>query len=177
MSIQLLQSYIPQQNQNIKCNDVEIRGALSVAESITAVGNLSTTGNSTAKVAYVDEIYQKLALSFTQSGTIESDVDAAGAGLSRLFQVNTVDLTMTAGANHTFNILLPAGALTAWSVVNLSIYNYSGSYATQGTPFAYVASIDPSVNRIVVLVKNIAVAEALNGNLTLNISINAGAGA
>ena len=171
MSAQYLNSNTPNEDTNIKCNYAVVRSSLNVTGNQVCAGLIDCDQQISAKSFKMDGF----AGPFTQITSDSTDVDASSIGVSRLFRVATVSLTLTAGGNAAFNVLMPTGLLTAQSQVLMSIYDYSGSYATEGTPFAYIGSIDPSVNRFKIIVKNIAVSEALLGVLSFNITIIEGA--
>ena len=171
MSSQYLNSTIPNEDVRIKCNYAVVRESLNVTGSQVCAGTIDCDKQISAKSFKMDGFSGP----FTQITNDSTEVDASSIGVSRLFSVKTVSLTLTAGGNTAFNVLMPTGLLTAQSQVLMSIYDYSGSYATEGTPFAYIGSIDPSVNRFKIIVKNIAVSEALVGVLSFNITIIEGA--
>ena len=168
------------ENQVMKCDNATVRGNLVVLGSsshnggVTAVGDITATGNVTSASFGVTG-----GKTFTQ-GALGGTVDASGAGTSRTFQVKTVAMTLAAAASTEFLFIMPTGTLgssPAYHNVIFSIYDYSGSYSSNGTPIAFVGSIDPTQSRLRIIVKNIAAAQALNGVLTFNITIQRGAAA
>ena len=171
MSAQYLNSYTPSEDINLKCNYAVVRESLNVTGSQVCAGTIDCDQQISAKSFKMDGF----AGPFTQITSDSTDVDATSLGVSRLFRVETVSLSLTLNGNTAFNVLMPTGLLTQYSQVLLSIYDYSGSYAGDGTPFAYVGSIDPSVNRFKIIVKNLAAGQSLNGVLAFNITIVEGA--
>lgn len=186
MSAQFLQSNIPAENKTIKVNDCFINGFLQVKETATLTGNVSTAGN----LDVVGDISGGLGTDITcksfgltggkayAQGALGGTVDASTASANtNIFQVSTVAMTLAAAASTEFLFLVPSGSLgtsDSYHNVMFSIYDYSGSYATNGTPIAWIGSIDPTQNRLRIIVKNIANAQALNGVLKFNISIQRG---
>ena len=173
MSARYLQSSTANENTSIKVNDALVRGSMICDEVITAAGGIDS-----AKIVSAAQFGQDGGTTHTQATSLATTIDASGSGLSRLFQVATVNATLAAGASDVFIVLLPTGALgTSPSYHNVvcSVYDYSGSYATNGTPFAYIGAIDPTQNRVRVIVKNLAASQALNGVIKLNLNIIAGA--
>ena len=171
MSAQYLNSTIPNEDVRIKCNYAVVRESLNVTGSQVCAGTIDCDQQISAKSFKMDGF----AGPFTQITSDSTDVDATSLGVSRLFRVATVSLSLTAGGNTAFNVLMPTGLLTAQSQVLMSIYDYSNTYSGGGTPFAYIGSIDPSVNRFKIIVKNLALGQALAGVLSFNITIIEGA--
>ena len=179
MSAQFLQSSTPNESQTIKVNDAIVRGNLTVTGSSTAAG-MAFSGDLTGSLSS-DITCKSYGLtggkSFTQS-VLGGTVDASAAGANtNLYQIETVAMTLAAAASTEFLILLPTGSLaTSPSYYNVmfAVYDYSGSYSANGTPIAWVGSIDPTQHRLRIIVKNIANSQALNGVLKFNISIQRG---
>lgn len=167
MSSQYVNSVVPNEDVRIKCYNAVVRNSLNVTGSMVCSNTIDCDKVISAKSFKMDGS----AGPFIQLTSSSTEVDATSLGVSRLFMVKTVSLSLTAGGNSAFNVAMPVGLLSAHSQVLMSIYDYSGSYATEGTPFAYIGSIDPSVNRFKIIVKNIAVAQALAGVLTFTITI------
>tara|TARA_R110002049_G_scaffold85169_1_gene216693 strand:- start:160 stop:684 length:525 start_codon:yes stop_codon:yes gene_type:complete len=172
MSAQFLNSTVPQEAQTIRVNDATVRGSLVCNEVISASGGIDS-----AKIVSAAQFSQDGGTTHTQTTSLSTTVDASGAGLSRLFQVATVSATLAAGASSEFLFIMPTGTLgTSPSYHNVvcSMYDYSGSYSSNGTPFAYIGSIDPTQHRVRVIVKNLAASQALNGVIKLNLNIVGG---
>tara|TARA_R110002072_G_scaffold1924_3_gene15882 strand:- start:1549 stop:2070 length:522 start_codon:yes stop_codon:yes gene_type:complete len=171
MSIRFLQSSTPQENQSIKVNDITVRGNVVADNTITAINGIDSQGVISAK-----SFKQKGAFVPAQQLTLLTnpiDCTSAVAG-QRLFQLRTISTTLAAGSTDLFNVNLAAGVLSQFSQVLVSTYDYSNSYASGGTPFVFVASIDPSVNRVQLAVKNLANGQALAGVLVINMTIIGG---
>tara|TARA_R110002050_G_scaffold104011_1_gene213136 strand:+ start:289 stop:849 length:561 start_codon:yes stop_codon:yes gene_type:complete len=183
MSANYFRSDTNQENQTIKVNDAIIRGNCTVAGATTIAGTLGCTGDFTAggKVIATGSVQGSQfiqagpAATFVQATSLSTEVDASGAAAgTRQFQIETVNATLAFGASALFNLILPTGSLgtsPSYHNVMFSIYDYSGSYATNGTPFAYVAAIDPTQHRLRIVVKNIAASQPLSGVLKFNINI------
>ena len=185
MSARFYQSTTPQENQSIKVNDALVRGNCTIQGTASAVGTFGCADltcddiacdaiTSSSTIVATKNFGQKGGTSHVQITSASTTVDASGAGASRLFQVSTVNLTLAAAASANFLLLLPAGSLgtsPSYHNVVFSIYDYSGSYDTNGTPIAYIASIDPTQSRVRIVIKNVANAQSLNGVLKFNISI------
>ena len=167
MSIQLLQSYIPQQNQNIKCNDVAIRGALSVAESITAVGNLSVGGSTslTAGISVGTAITHANIPSdnVEQLTSITTAIDASSVANPYNFAVSAQTATTAAGGEEYFLLNMPTGILTNRGFAGVSVYYYSGVVGTAGFPVLSIMTVDISNNRLMLLLENKHPTNALSG--------------
>ena len=184
MSARYLNSDTPTEQQNIQCHNLKIRNNVTAVKQIDVGGNLSVAGEFTAEkgatitdACVAENFGTTNGKAFAQVGTIAATVDASGAGTSRTFQLSTVTTTLAAAASSEFLFLVPAGSLgTSPSYHNVicAVYDYSGSYATDGTPWAWVGSIDPTQNRLRIIVKNLANAQALNGVIKLNITIQSG---
>ena len=169
MSAQFFKSDTPQENQSIKVNDVECRGSLSCAEVLSCASGIDS-----AAVVSAKQFGQDGGTTHVQATSDSTAVDATGAGTSRLYQIETVNLTLAFGATTNFHVLLPTGALgTSPSYYNvvMSVYDYSGSYNTNGTPIAWIGSIDPTQNRVLIVIKNIAASQSLSGVLKFNLNI------
>jgi len=183
MSANYFRSDTNQENQTIKVNDAIIRGNCTVAGATTVAGTLGCTGDFTAagKVIATGTVQGSQfiqagpAASFVQATSLTTEVDASAAPAgTRQFQIETVNATLAFGASALFNLLLPAGCLgtsPSYHNVTFQIYDYSGSYATNGTPFAYVAAIDPTQSRLRIVIKNLAASQSLSGVLKFNINI------
>lgn len=172
MSVQFLQSTINQESQTIRVNDCEVRGNLVGQGSATITGALGTTSTCSSK-----QYLQTGGSTFAQTTSDSTAVDASGAGSSRLFQIETFDLTLAFGETTNFHVLLPAGCLgtsPSYSNVICSTYDYSGSYSTNGTPIGWIGSIDPTQSRVLIVIKNIANSQSLAGKLKFQINIVGG---
>lgn len=189
MSAQYLNSSIPNEDINIKCNDITIKNALingNVLIGGTVVLNSDTTINGQLMVTNnIDSAMVVSAKSFSQDGAfipaqqtglLTNPIDCTGAVAGqRLFQLRTISTTLSATSTELFPVNFPAGVITQFSQVLVSCYDYSNSYASGGTPFVFVASIDPSSNRVQIAVKNLANGQPLAGVLTINMTIIGGA--
>ena len=183
MSANYFRSDTNQENQTIKVNDAIIRGNMTVAGASTVAGTMGCTGDLTVggkaivtgTVQGSQFIQAGPSARFVQATSLSTQVDASGAPAgTRQFQIETVTTSLGFGGSAIFNLLLPAGCLgtsPSYHNVIFSIYDYSGSYASDGTPFAYVASIDPTQSRLRIVIKNIAASQSLSGVLKFNINI------
>ena len=160
MSAQFFQSNTPQENQTIKVNDAEVRGALSVAEtstlhSVVVDAGAAITGAVTFKPAPVE---------YTQ--TVSSGSAVAITGADESFDVTTFALTTAAGGIEAFNITHSGvGALDS---VQLTQISYSGAYNVNGAMCAHIAAVSSGV--ITVGIKNWGTGSA-NGAIKLRFKL------
>tara|TARA_R110002073_G_scaffold135627_1_gene283883 strand:- start:1021 stop:1536 length:516 start_codon:yes stop_codon:yes gene_type:complete len=166
MSSQYINQNKPQYQIDSRFNNLRTDGNIN-SQAINANGNIDSDLVISAK-SYAQDGFTG---PFTQITSLSTSIDATSIGLSRLFQVKTVNATLTLGGVDKFAIQLPAGVVTVRSQVICTIYDYSGSYSTNGTPLCYVGNINPSINNIEIIVKNMGLGQSLNGVLTLNITI------
>ena len=106
MSIRLLQSTIPQENQTIRVNDATIRGNLvangsvSVAKGITTNAELAFEANT--DIAVSGKILLPAMTVYTQTTSTTATVSISGA--EQQFIVDTFDTgSIPAGASVSFN--------------------------------------------------------------------------
>lgn len=189
MSSQYLQSTTPNEDINLKVNDITVEDALingNVLIGGTVVLNSDTTINGQLMVTNnIDSSMVVSAKSFSQDGAyvpaqqvglLTNPIDCTGAVAGqRLFYLQTISTTLAAGSAELFSVNLAPGVVTLFSQVIVSCYDYSNTYSGGGTPFVYVGSVDPSVNRVQLVVKNLANGQPLDGVLSITMTIIGGA--
>ena len=183
MSAQYLNSAIPNRDIDLKVNNALINGNASIlgstiiAGNTSALGQLLVSGNIDSAMVVSGKSFSQDGAYFpvAQVGLLTNPIDCTGAVAGqRLFHLTTISTTLSAGSTELFSVNLAVGVLTQFSQVIVSCYDYSNSYASGGTPFVFVASIDPSANRVQLAVKNLANGEALAGVLVINMTIIGG---
>lgn len=173
MSAQYLNSVIPNQDINIKCNDIYVNNNI-VANGITSSSILSTgfiTSNNVIALANVSSpaYYLQGGLNFTQFPNITTTVDASSAKDS--FKIITNAHNLTHGATVQFDVNV--NNISEFDNVIISMYGFSGSYLTDGTPICFIQDISPTFNRFTIGIKNIAVSEntGVGNNFTIQVTI------
>ena len=108
MSVQFLQSTVPQEAQTIRVNDCVIRGHSTVAEYLTVTGNVSTNGSlgfgpHPSDASKSGEITLP-AMSLTQQAT-STGTNVGITGDPQQFVISTFDGSIAAGATASFSVL------------------------------------------------------------------------
>ena len=143
MSIRLLQSTIPQENQTVRVNDCIVRGAITCAESATVNSLVVSNGANFKRVTF-----KPLPVAYTQTTSAGTVVAITGAEES--FDINTFALTTAAGALEAFDIT--HSGVGANDMVQLTQVSYSGNYNVNGALCAHVAAV--SAGSITIGIKN-----------------------
>lgn len=159
MSIRLLQSYIPQENQTIRVNDATVRGSLIVNESST-LNSLTISGNTQLKKV----VFRPEPVGYTQ--TTSAGTAVAITGGEECFDVTTYALTTASGALEAFDIT--HSGIGALDMVHLTQVSYSGSYNVNGALMAHIANI--SAGSMTIGIKNWGSGTA-NGAIKLRFKI------
>lgn len=159
MSIRLLQSNIPQENQTIKVNDATIRGNLVANNSVTANSLSVSVGSNLKKLTF-----KPLPVEYTQTTSAGTAVAITGAEES--FDVNTFSLTTASGTLEAFNI--SHSGIGVNDMVQLTQVNYSGDYNINGALCAHVANVSAGI--ITIGIKNWGTGSA-NGPIKLRFKI------
>ena len=160
MSALFYQNAIPQENQSIKCNDITVRGALSVAESST-LHSVSVEQNSRFKGRIT---FRPEPVLYTQ--TVSSGSAVAITGADECFDVNTFALTTAAAGIEAFNIT--HSGVQALDSVQLTQISYAGDYNVNGAMCAHVAAVSAGV--ITIGIKNWGTGSA-NGAIKLRFKL------
>lgn len=159
MSIRLLQSYIPQENQTIRVNDATIRGNLVANNSVTA-NSLVVSNNSNLKSL----TFKPAPVGYTQ--TTSAGTAVAITGGEECFDVTTYALTTASGALEAFDIT--HSGIGALDMVHLTQVSYSGSYNVNGALMVHIANI--SAGSMTIGIKNWGSGSA-NGAIKLRFKI------
>ena len=164
MSARFFQSNTPNENQSIKCNDVEVRGNIAVldgtinANSIIASGLIGGLSCKTIKI--------NGGTSITQLTSPSTAVDATTAG--NVFKITTVSLSMASGGFDSFIVNL--AELNTYDNIIVSIAYYTGTFVTNGIPQIGTQWMIAGANAFRVYMFN-AGTTALAGSLDINVSI------
>ena len=161
MSVQFLQSTVPQESQTIRVNDCIIRGHSTVAEYLTVTGALSTKAGLTVGTAIThDNIPSANIVQLTSSNT---QIDATTVANPYNFNVTTFNATLVAGTQTTFFLAMPSTILNSYGFASISAYYYSGVVGTAGTPTLTI--ITQENDKVLIMLKNEHPTNALNGVL------------
>ena len=161
MSSQYLQSLTPNEELTIRVNDATIRGNL-VVNGTANIPSIQSTGTIAANSLSLNN-----GSSFTQSTSPTTTVNATSA--KDTFQITTFNQTLLAGGDTSFLVSLEEISLYDNAIISNA--SYSGTYGTNGLPFAFIQFITTSSNQLRIGVINLAPSAALNGVLTLQISM------
>ena len=161
MSARYFQQSHNNENLSIKCNDAEVRGALSVAEAVTATGNLTT--NAGLKVGTSITHDNIPVANIVQATSITTAIDATSVANPFNFNVSTETATTSAGGEETFFLNMPAGRLNSLGFASVSAYYYSNVVGTAGIPVLSIVTQES--DRVTLVLRNVHGANALNGNI------------
>ena len=161
MSARYFQQSHNNENLSIKCNDAEVRGALLVAETLTATGNLATNAGLKVGTSIThDNIPSANIVQLTSPST---EIDATAVANPYNFNVSTFNATLLAGTQTTFFLAMPSTILNSYGFASISVYYYSGVVGTAGIPTLTIVTQEN--DKVLILLKNEDAANALNGNL------------
>jgi hypothetical protein len=146
MSIRLLQSNVPQENQSIKINDVTVRGNI-------IHGNIPNAN-------------------IVQLTSVSTQIDATSVANPYNFNVSTFVATLSAGSHTTFFLAMPVGFLNSFGFASVSVYYYSGVVGTAGIPVLTI--ITQENDKVLFMLKNEHPSNALNGNIHFRFKYEAG---
>lgn len=161
MSALFYQNAVPQENQSIKCNDINVRGSIVANESVTVAGNLSTAAGLTVGTSITHDNIPSA--NIVQDTSITTAIDATAVANPYNFNVSTFNATTLAGGEETFFLNMPANVLNSLGFASVSAYYYSNVVGTAGIPVLSIVTQES--NRVTIVLRNVHGANALNGNL------------
>ena len=168
MSSQYLNSSTPNKDINLKVNSIESVTSIESSTNITASGIL--TGGTVVATQSMSSPQYNLqgGIDFIQQTTITTPVNA---GSAEVFKIVTNPHNLTAGATVQFDVNVDS--ISSYDNIIISMYGFSGSYISDGTPICFIQDISPTNNRFTIGLKNIAVSQNTGvGNFfMLNITI------
>ena len=146
MSIRLLQSSTPQENQSIKVNDITVRGSVVANESVSVAQGISLNGALSFEANTDGAVSGKIQLpaleNFTQATANNANVAASTAGVApQQFMISTYESSagvggdIASGASVSFNVF-HSGVVAGKTMVLIS---KAGSYNDNKEVNAFVA--------------------------------------
>jgi len=161
MSIRLLDSSIPKEDQSLRINDLSVRGHQTVAEYLNVTGNVGCiSGVSVGTTVTHKNIPSANIVQLTSSST---EIDATAVANPYNFNVSTFNATLSAGSHTTFFLDMPTSVLNSLGFASVSVYYYSGVVGTAGIPVLSI--ITQENNKVLFMLKNEHASNALNGNI------------
>ena len=161
MSVQFLQSTVPQESQTIRVNDCIIRGHGTVAEYLNVTGALSTTAGLTVGTTITHANIPSA--NIVQLTSPSTEIDATGVANPYNFNVSTFNATLAAGTQTTFFLAMPSSILNSLGFASVSVYYYSNVVGTGGIPTLTI--ITQENDKVLFMLKNEHPSNALNGNI------------
>jgi hypothetical protein len=161
MSARYFQQSHNNENQSIKCNDLTVRGAASVAESLGVGGGISTAADFKVGTSITHDNIP--VANIVQLTSITTPIDATAVANPYNFNVSTFTSTLAAGSHTTFFLNMPIPFLNSLGFASVSVYYYSGVVGTAGIPVLTI--ITQENDKVLFMLKNEHNSNALNGNI------------
>ena len=161
MSVQFLQSTVPQESQTIRVNDCIIRGHSTVAEYLNVTGALSTAAGLTVGTTITHANIPSA--NIAQLTSPSTEIDATAVANPYNFNVSTFTATLAAGTQTTFFLAMKPGAMNSYGFASVSVYYYSNVVGTGGIPTLTI--ITQENDKVLFMLKNEHPSNALNGNI------------